>query len=488
MCLKNDSLINTAKNFSPWYKSITVQLAWFYTLSTSLMLILALGFLYWILANTLEREDENLLANRAHALIILLQEHPQNTKVLQREIVDENIGLASYQYQTYRRILDEMGETLYETPGMALEIPPSAFIDLSQSDKKAHKWHSAKGKVYRLITIQVASNATGQPKRKIQMGLDGTAEEALIDEYAGYLAGVLLIGILITAVLGIVATRRGLKPLADITKATEHIHASQLHERINASHWPQELVALAGAFDSMLDRLEESFNRLSQFSADLAHELRTPINNLRGESEVALSKPRDAEEYREILASSLEEYDRLSRITDSLLFLAKADSALTDSTQFLDTSLPFAADKEIKKVIDFYEALAAEQSIEVNCIGEATLNADPILFQRAISNLLSNALRYTPSGGKVTFSIYTAENKAIEIVCCDTGVGIAPQHLPKIFDRFYRVNPSRTSHTEGAGLGLAIVKSITRLHGGEINIQSTLDVGTSIHLIFPTIV
>ena len=447
------------------------------------MLILALGFLYWILANTLEREDESFLVNQAHALSVFMQQHPENTKALQQEIVNRIIGLGNYQYQTYSRILDEMGEILYETPGMALEIPPSAFIDLNQYDKKTHKWHSAKDKVYRLIAIKVAFNATGQPKWEIQMGLDGTAEEALIDEYAGYLASVLIIGILASAVLGIVAARRGLKPLADITKATEHMNASQLHARINASYWPQELVALARAFDSMLDRLEESFNRLSQFSADLAHELRTPINNLRGESEVALSKPREAEEYREILASSLEEYDRMSRITDSLLFLAKADSA-----QFLDTSLPFAADKEIKKVIDFYEALAAEQNIQVNCVGGATLNADPILFQRAISNLLSNALRYTPSGGKVTFSIITPENKGIEIICCDTGVGIAPEHLPKIFDRFYRVNPSRTSHTEGAGLGLAIVKSIMRLHGGQINIQSTLDVGTSIHLIFPTTV
>lgn len=486
--MNNDSLINTAKIFSPWYKSITVQLAWFYTLATSLMLILALSFLYWVLANTLEREDESFLVNQAHALSILMQQHPENTKAFQQEIVDGNIGLGNYQYQTYSRILDEMGKTLYETPGMALEIPPSAFIDLSQSDKKAHKWRSAEDKVYRLITIEVAPNATGQPKRKIQMGLDGTAEEALIDEYAGYLAGVLLVGILASAVLGVVATRRGLKPLNDITKASEHIHASQLHARINASQWPQELVALASAFDGMLERLEESFNRLSQFSADLAHELRTPINNLRGESEVALSKPREAEEYREILASSLEEYDRLSRITDSLLFLAKADSTQTDSTHFLYTSLPFAADKEIEKVIDFYEALAAEQNVEVNCVGGAIFSADSILFQRAISNLLSNALRYTPSGGKVTFCIYTVENKGIEIICCDTGVGIAPEHLPKIFDRFYRVNPSRTSHTEGAGLGLAIVKSIMRLHGGEISIQSTPDVGTSIHLIFPTTV
>ena len=157
--------------------------------------------------------------------------------------------------------------------------------------------------------------------------MDETGEEVLISRYERYLTGVLLIGILVSAAIGIITAQRGMKPLAEITRAAERITASQLHERIDVAHWPQELVSLARAFDEMLDRLEDSFSRLSQFSADLAHELRTPINNLRGEAEVALSKPREAHEYREILASSLEEYDRLSRMMDSLLFLAKADSA-----------------------------------------------------------------------------------------------------------------------------------------------------------------
>jgi two-component system heavy metal sensor histidine kinase CusS len=478
--LKIDNLIQPAaiSGASRW--SITKQLAWFYTLATSAMLILALGFLYWVLATTLEREDENFLDNRVHALRIILQEQPENTKALEREIIDENIGLASYQYYTYSRILDESGRTLYEAPGMSQEIPPAVFPDLNESDNKAKKWRTAKGKIYRLIATQVGTGTANLPKRQIQVALDETSEDAQLSRYARYLGGVLLIGILASAVIGIVAARRGLRPLADITKAAERITASQLHERIDVASWPQELVSLARAFDDMLNRLEDSFNRLSQFSADLAHELRTPINNLRGEAEVALSKPREAHEYREILASSLEEYDRLSRMTDSLLFLAKADSG-----QAMVTSLPLAARKEIEKITDFYEALAAEQGVHVICEGEGTLDADPILFRRAISNLLSNALHYTPSGGKITFSIHRADGGGIEIVCCDTGIGIAQEHLPKIFDRFYRANPSRNAQTEGAGLGLAIVKSIISLHGGEVSIQSTPGAGTSIRLIFP---
>lgn len=459
--------------------SITKQLAWFYTLTTSAMLIVALGFLYWVLATTMEREDENFLANRVHALRILLQEQPEDTKALEREIIDENIGLASYQYYTYSRILDESGRTLYEAHGMSREIPTAAFSDVSEADK-AQKWRSAEGKTYLLIATQAGTGAANLPKRHIQTALDVTSKEAQINRYARYLVGVLLSGILVSAVIAIIAARRAMRPLANITNAAERITADQLHERIDAASWPQELVSLARAFDDMLDRLEESFNRLSQFSADLAHELRTPINNLRGEAEVALSKPREPHEYREILASSLEEYDRLSRMTDSLLFLAKADSA-----QAMGTLLQLDARKEIEKITDFYEALAAEQGVRVICEGEGTLDADPILFRRAISNLLSNALHYTPSGGKITFSIHRVEGGGIGIVCCDTGTGIAQEHLPKIFDRFYRANPSRNAQTEGAGLGLAIVKSIISLHGGEVSIQSTLGVGTSIRLIFP---
>lgn len=444
------------------------------------MLILASSFLYWVLATTLEREDLHFLASQVHELQTILQQQPEDAKALERAVVNKNTGLASYQYHTYSRILDESGRTLYETPGMSREIPPAVFPAIAGTPDKAQKWRSANGKTYSLVTMQVTSSATNHPKRQIQVALDEANEEALISRYERYLMGVLLLGIIASAVIGIIVARRGMRPLADITKAAERITASQLHERINATQWPQELVSLASAFDGMLDRLEDSFKRLSQFSADLAHELRTPINNLRGEAEVTLSKPRQAHEYRDMLASSLEEYERLSRMTDSLLFLAKADNA-----QVTANLLPIDAGREVEKIIIFYEALATEQGVQVTCEGNETVHADPVLFQRAVSNLLSNALHYTPHGGKIIFSILRAVDGKIEVACSDTGIGIAQEHLPRILDRFYRSDPSRHVQTEGTGLGLAIVKSIMRLHKGDIAVQSIVGVGTSVQLIFP---
>ena len=467
--------LKITSGFPRW--SISRQLAWLYALSASVMLIFASGFLYWVLITTLEKEDEQFLSSRVEVLELILR--AGNKEALEREISQENVGFTNSQYRAYSRILDEAGRTLHEAHGMNREIPPAVFPNPDELTSKTKKWRSTANRSYLLIAAQTQGNDTDRPKRLIQVALDETGEEVLVSRYERYLTGVLLIGVLASAAIGIITAQRGMKPLAEITKAAERITASQLHERIDVAHWPQELVSLARAFDEMLDRLEDSFSRLSQFSADLAHELRTPINNLCGEAEVALSKPREVHEYREILASSLEEYDRLSRMMDSLLFLAKADSAQT-----MIKSLTIDAPTEIKKVIAFYEALAAEQDVRVACEGDGTVDADPILFRRAISNLLSNALRYTPSGGKITFSIHHVDS-GIEVICRDSGIGIAQEHLPKIFDRFYRISPSRNAKTEGAGLGLAIVKSIVDLHRGKIAVQSVIGQGTSVRLLFP---
>lgn len=230
----------------------------------------------------------------------------------------------------------------------------------------------------------------------------------------------------------------------------------------------------------MLDRLQGSFNRLNEFSAEIAHALRHPINNLRGEAEVALTRARSTEEYRQVISSSLEEYERLSRLIDGLLFIARTD----DPRAALDR-VTFSARPEMDAVRDFYEAFAAERKVEVTCEGDATVTGDPVLVRRAISNLLGNALRHTPAGGRVTLSARPLADGAAELSAADTGCGIRPEHLEQVFERFFQADKTRAANGDGAGLGLAIVRSIMRLHGGSATARSVLSEGTTITLRFP---
>jgi two-component system heavy metal sensor histidine kinase CusS len=291
---------------------------------------------------------------------------------------------------------------------------------------------------------------------------------------------VLLAGLVLSAGLSMLAVRKGLAPLQEIRKKAQLITSAQLHERIRAERWPEELADLASAFDGMLDRLEESFHRLSQFSADLAHELRTPINNLMGEAEVTLSRSRMPEEYRLVLESGLEEYSRLSRMIDSLLFLARAEQPVPhiERTQL-------RAERELEAVRAYYEAMAEEKGVSLFCNGKAALYADAALFRRAVGNLVSNALYHTQIGEKITLTVEEKGDQWAEIRVSDTGSGIETEHLPRLFDRFYRVDSARSAHPDGSGLGLAIVKSIMMMHGGTVEIHSMIRQGTTAMLRFP---
>jgi two-component system heavy metal sensor histidine kinase CusS len=445
------------------------------------MLILSALFLYWVLASNLAREEHQFLADKMHVLHGILRDHPHDREALEEEVQSE---VAAYQYtKYYARVLEAGGETLLETPGMADVLPAAVFpapAGVQGSSGDGARWRSQDGRVYHLLAAWTAVGQTGDVQRLLQLGLDAARHAALLTAYRRTLALVLCVGIVVAAGAGIVVTRRGMRPLAEITHAAQGITATQLHERIGPVRWPKELTALATTFDAMLLRLEDSFTRLSQFSVDLAHELRTPINNLMGEANVALARPRTPDEYQQLLGSSLEEYAKLSHMIDSLLFLARAESPQTSIARTrLDVRQALEALRE------FYEAMADEHAIKVSCEGQAMGHADPILFRRAVSNLLSNALYYTPCGGTVTLSVTPTEDHAILVRVRDTGVGMAPEHLPKIFDRFYRVDPARAQHAPGMGLGLAIVKSVMDLHGGTVTVQSVPHHGTTVTLRFP---
>ncbi|MGH7488975.1 MAG: heavy metal sensor histidine kinase, partial [bacterium] len=243
---------------------------------------------------------------------------------------------------------------------------------------------------------------------------------------------------------------------------------------------PSELAALSEAFNQTLDRLQDVFDRLSQFSSDIAHELRTPINNVRGELEVALTRSRTASQYQEAIGSALEECQRVSRLIDSLLFLARAEHPETGVHRE-----PLHLSSELDKLVLFYEAAAHERAItlEAHVPEDLYADLDRNLLQRALGNLMENAFRYTPPGGRVTLGAKD-DRAQLLLTVTDTGPGIPEAHVARIFDRFYRVDTARTAAQGGTGLGLAIVKSIARLHGGEVRIDTAEGRGTSVTLAF----
>jgi two-component system heavy metal sensor histidine kinase CusS len=357
---------------------------------------------------------------------------------------------------------------------MGTLLAPNIFPEGTTNELEKPIDYHADGRLFSLVTSEQKVTAD---RFTIQVAQDRTADEQFMKQFAALLAVVLALGVAASAIIAFTVTKRGLRPLGEMTRALKRVGPKQLHERVAAVGWPRELQPLAVAFDDMLGRLEDSFVRLSQFSADIAHELRTPIGNIRGEAEVALTRARSAEEYRDVIESTIAECQQLGHIVDNLLFLARTEAA---EGQLQRTS--FDARAAIERIAAFHEPIAEEQKLAIRCQGEGTLSADEMLFSRALNNLVENAVHHTPAGGAIDVSI---ENRGanFEVSVKDTGRGIAAEHLPRVFDRFYRADPSRSS--EGVGLGLALVKSIMDLHGGSAQIASEPGRGTTVTLSFP---
>jgi two-component system heavy metal sensor histidine kinase CusS len=240
---------------------------------------------------------------------------------------------------------------------------------------------------------------------------------------------------------------------------------------------------MALTINEMLDRLEDSFQRLSRFSSDIAHELRTPINNIQGEIQVSFAKERSPAENNELILSVHEEISRISKLIDNLLFLAKSENPQLQLKKEI-----FNLKNEVSNILDFYEASASEDQIQmkINIFHEIQIWAEKSLFQRVLSNILSNSINYTDKGGSITVT-GASTIRGIDIVIEDSGRGIPKNDLPLVFDRLFRVDPSRTATKLGGfGLGLTIVKSIMALHRGTVEIKSEEGQGTTVTLHFPS--
>jgi two-component system heavy metal sensor histidine kinase CusS len=366
------------------------------------------------------------------------------------------------------------GEILYAN-GTA-EFPPQVL----QGSLLAHPLHPViwehQGRSFRGI----AASAPGVgkiPAHSVALALDMAHHQEFMSAFRRMLWAALALGIVLSSLLGWLAARRGLAPVRAMAAIARSISAERLDARLPLESVPVEVQDLASSFNAMLARLEDSFKRLSEFSSDIAHELRTPVSNLMTQTQVAVSKARSADEYREILYSNLEEYDRLARMIADMLLLAKTDNPLlTLRRDNIDLGT------EIDQLLDFYQALADEQGVQVARHGAGRIVGDASMIRRALSNLLSNALRHTPRGGSVAIGVGSDGDDGsggsdgsglCRIRVENTGDMIPAEHLPRLFDRFYRVDPARSRGSDGAGLGLAIVKAIVAAHAGRIEVSST---------------
>jgi two-component system heavy metal sensor histidine kinase CusS len=470
--------------------SIRARLTLLYTLSAFGMMAVVTGFQYWVLIRGLERDETQLILDKVQMLEATLRFHADDPAFLDHEV---NLEGGEYQrtqyYVFYSRILDENGKVMVETPRMSNNVPVDVFPAPVRPEDAAGGgaipyWDSPNGRSYFLMAVLARSGSDHGPERLIQVAMDDTGERTLIAEYRRDSLLALALGTLVFGAMGTVIARRGLRPLAALARVAERVNAASLTTKIDPgdARWPGELRALARAFYGMLQRLEDAFTRITQYSGDLAHELRTPIQNLIGEAEVALARERTPEQYQEILASSLEEYGRLVRLINELLFLARADDPQSEIER-----TEFIVRDEVEAVLDFHEAQAQEQAITIHtaCGVQMVLSADRGLFRRALSNVVSNALRYTPAGGRVYVTAREDQQGGVEVAVRDTGCGIAAEDLPRVCDRFFRPNLSQGPRPGGAGLGLAIVKSIMMLHGGAVAVDSKVGRGTTVRLCFP---
>jgi two-component system, OmpR family, heavy metal sensor histidine kinase CusS len=458
----------------PWStrpRSIASQLVLLFTLAAALLLFCGLGAFYLIVVRHAFEEDNEFLADRLSALERELSQSGGLGRLTSTLRGAHENAVEAY----WVRVINPSGKIIAETPQMSVFLPPSVFPSPTAAPSPfSPKNYRIDRKLFSLVAT--SEETDGQPYL-LQVAQDRSSDKQFATQFALVLGSALLLGIGLSAIIAIAVTKRGLWPLQQMTQSLERIDPNHLNERLGRTTWPRELQPVATAFDEMLGRLENSFTRLSQFSADLAHELRTPVSNIRGEAEVALTRPRTLEDYRNVIESITGECERLSGIVENLLFLARAEAA---DRQIEKDAFP--ARPTIEKIASYYRTIAEERGISITNEGDGDVYADPLLFDRALSNLLDNALRFTPDRGKITIRSHS-RNGRTELTVEDTGCGIAPHHLLRIFDRFYRVDSSRSS--KGTGLGLALVKSITDLHGGSATATSELNCGTTVTLIFP---
>ncbi|MBA3034233.1 MAG: heavy metal sensor histidine kinase [Gammaproteobacteria bacterium] len=438
-------------------------------LTVSLGVLISLAFLAfgWLIQRSIENHFKELdaaeLAVLVHSTQDALLECRGNVAALPmtvKRLAEASVG----HHGIFLHVAGADGRPVFSSADIGLSAQLHAVAPVDQIDPATLQTWRAAGHHYRGTVLKLGMDPAAADRPFLVLVAKS------MDMHMSYLAGfhqalwlTALGSILIAFVVVWWVVQRGHAPLRRITAEIRQTTSDRLNVRLSPGTVPIELAELAASFNEMLERIEESFGRLANFSADIAHELRTPITNLMTQTQVALSNARSIEEYREILYSNLEEYERMAQMVGDMLFLAK-----TDNGQLKPSNTRVDLTQEIQELFEYFEAWAEERGVHLALAGTApAVTGDRLMLRRAISNLLSNAIRHTAHGNAVTVRL-TAHGDYTSLTVENPGDEIPTAHLPRLFDRFYRPDPSRQRDGDGAGLGLSIVKSIITAHGGTV--------------------
>lgn len=441
--------------------SITFRLTALYAVNLSLLLLL-LSFINFKVVQylVLETNKAELTRSSENIASYLASGGTVGPLLLEKGNLNPNLHL---------RIIDD-GKVVYQNL-------PDPLEDQYDANLNTHRVVD-EGVNYVLLNKKVM---LGKREVYVQLGLDMDSASDFLELMYQSLLGINIAGIIISIVSGIYLTKRILRPIEAISRTARNISINDLSQRIDTSGTDDELKALARTINSMVDRLERSVEKQKQFISDASHELRTPISVIQGYTRM-LERwgKKDPAILDEAIDAISQEAENMRRLFDQLLTLAQADSG-----QALPESELFSLKLLIEETVRDFRVIAPERSIEMNCDSAGDLYADRASIQQLLRILLDNCVKYTPREGSISVLAEVREGTT-RIAVSDTGIGIAEEDIPKIFDRFYRSEKSRSKEMGGTGLGLSIAKRIVNMHGGTIEVTSQPGKGTVVTIQLPT--
>ncbi len=439
------------------------------SLRVMLFVMLAIGLSLFIISrlvlSTVERHFDEQDADELRVMVDSIAHSLMDMEVGATELPLNLASTASSHHGAFYEVRNSQGRLLYSSSaldftGSTVNILPAATIDMTTTSL----WE-VQGKTYRGA---IAAREINGQRYLITTAIDMEFHKEFLESFSESLWFILFGAGVITLLAAWGGVHQGLRPLRGVTASVRAIQTNKLDTRLDADAVPVELQDLVHSFNQMIEQLELGFSKLSHFSDDIAHELRTPLTNMITQTQVGLSQARSDADYRELLYSVLEEQERLTKMVNDMLWLAKTENGLLS---LKNTTIDVR--EEFLSLFEFFDALAEERQVSLTIGSQAVkTQGDRELLRRAFTNLLSNAIAHSTKKSAIKVTL-TQSATSIEVRVENTGQEIPEKHLARIFERFYRVDPSRQRNAEGVGLGLAIVKSVIEAHAGSIKAESS---------------